>query len=516
MERHHICRDSLPWAKDATRAQGTILIRIQNEDARTVAGQHALWMMTNLAARLDETVAVVVVDAPHVPVLSPAVAPFAEPRDSLADAVIAAARTIGRGVRVEKFVGQICDVFLEYGGSSVDANTICVSANGWIGAVSRKGRRLPSSGDGNPVGAYVAACLAIGEAFKVLARADEERAERAEDLAVNLWDLSTTGVVDAQFDPARNPPWSGVSIGDVHVAGSGAVGNAVHHVWMALPNLSGVSVPVDRNDKPLKDTNLNRYVLTVREDVGRDKARVLEERLRGQVGLRVFPRTRGWNSLRAEPGCELDVADADARRIADAERRGRILTVLNCVDRNRDRADVQDSFPRDLFQGSTLELRAQCSRFDLSLDENACTKCFAPPEDEIEVDDAMAERLEQMDAEQRGAYARARGISPEKLEEWFRQRCGTLTAEQLRGLRAPREEVAEFSVGFVSMMAGLLVAAEHLKSLLGAPTLKGRSFVVRYYFHWNGFRTSELLRDVRCECTTTTFRHTWHRKWGGS
>lgn len=510
-DRHHIHDASLPWTAGATRRRGTILIRIGEADAATSAGQHAVWMMVNMAARLNETVERVVVDAPQVALLSPAVAPFSE-SDDLRDALLASGRAIGAGVDVVPLDGQPRDVVLEYGARPSDGVGWCVSANGWVGAISRNGDRLPPTHDANPMGAYVAASLAVAEAFKMLVEADD-RADRAENLALNLWSLTTTPCRDAATTPEQNPPWRGADIGDVYVAGSGAVANAIHHIWLALPNLVGASIPVDRADKKLKETNLNRYALATRDALGKDKAVVLQRRLEGRATIRVLPRTRGWNTLRNEPGSELDETDPIVRRLAEQERRNRFATVLNCVDRDNDRADVQESFPRDLFQGSTLFLRAQCSRFDLSREENACTKCFTRPEDDLEIDDDLAERLVKMDAGERAAYARERDILPEKVEAWLEKRCATLSAAQITSLRETPVDPPEWSVSFVSVMAGILQATEHLKHAFGRPTRAGQSYAVRYFFTFNSLTVTELTAELACECRTTGFRRTWSRKW---
>lgn len=512
IDRHHIHQESLPWRAGATRARGSILLRIGDADARTLAGQHAMWMMANLATRLVETVDLLVIDAPAVPVLSPAVAPFAGPRDNLRDALIASAQAIGTSVRVEPPTGQAFAFTIEYGATPKETNGCCVSANGWVGALS-KGDRLPRTADSNPIGAYAAACLAIGEAFKALVDADTERVDRIHDLAVNLWTMESSNFADARIGAADNPSWHGANIGDVHVVGSGAVANAIHHAWLALPDLDGVVVPVDRSDKPLKETNLNRYALSTRSELRRDKALVLRDRLRSAHRLKVLPRTKGWNALRSDPGSELDERDDDARRIAANERRGRFAVVLSCVDRDQDRGDVQETLPRDLFQGSTLEILARCRRFDLATAESACAKCFTRPEEHIEVDDEVAARLLKMDREGRDAYARERDIDPGKLEAWFQERCATLTAKQLHSLRAKSTDHEEFSVSFVSMMSGLLVVGDHLKHILGAPTRASGSYETRYYFTTNALNVVPLPAEERCSCRTTALRRAWATKW---
>ena len=89
-------------------------------------------------------------------------------------------------------------------------------------------------------------------------------------------------------------------------------------------------------------------------------------------------------------------------------------------------------------------------------------------------------------------------------------KCGQISGSTLRKFAAEGEEV-EWSVGFVSAMAGVLLAAEYLKlAATATPSLSARSNAFRFQF-WRpqnaqSNRLFSIPADPKCFCENDIFR----------
>lgn len=513
-ERHHIHEPGTPYAPGATKARGHVAIHIGEEAARTLAGQHFGWMATNLLARMEDTIGTLTLVLSGVPALARNIVPFSEAA-GYRTAILEGAQAIRRSCAIRDQLTGTPDVLIVYGRAEIPANAgrrvIHATARRWVGGVSSTPQHLQSDDDPNPIGAYVAAALAAAEAFKVIVDMSNEHADVADDLAINAWLLRVSSISEAASSlDADNPRWHGADLGRVHVVGAGAVANALLHTWMALPDLRGRVTVIDRADKPLKETNLNRYLLAAMRDIAvRHKAVIVQQNLRGRATFDILPRNDGWARVAAGAGKE--AAEAGWHDVAAIEREGRFENVLSCVDRNRERHPIQGSVPKNLAQGSTHQFNAQVRRFRLRDPNGACLKCFNPVE-AIEVDDAIKQRLQGRTREERAEISRQHSLDPTDVEAWLDGDCEGLSGAEIEKLRLDLVG-NEFSVSFVSALSGILLASEYLKEILGTPTLPELSHAARYYFLTNSLDVTPKAIDRACACQTAGLREYYAVKW---
>jgi molybdopterin/thiamine biosynthesis adenylyltransferase len=189
------------------------------------------------------------------------------------------------------------------------------------------------------------------------------------------------------------------------LAGVGAVGNAFLMALREIPGVAGELVAVDR--ECLDDpSNLNRYALAREDDVRLD---------------RPAPKTGLATRLFAGTSISVRSFQQDVEDLARAIDRGTVRppqVVLSAVDNDVSRRALQDLWPDLLLEGATAGSMLQISRCDYQ-EGLACLECLHP----IEKDGGSC------DAEGRPTHS---------------------------------------AVSFVSLMTGVLLAAEYLKHVVGA------------------------------------------------
>lgn len=127
----------------------------------------------------------------------------------------------------------------------------------------------------------------------------------------------------------------------------------------------------------------------------------------------------------------------------------------------------------------------------------ACLSCFNPAERDGERLRALEKKLRGMDQEHRGAFLHRQGIDPQIVEQYLDSpRCGSMGEAALRDLAT--RPVSEFSVGFVSLGAALLLAAKLFKNVV-FETKPERGDVTALNFRNGGYDDSFLGPDDKCE-----------------
>ena len=155
---------------------------------------------------------------------------------------------------------------LSWRGREPTADRVTVFAEGWNVAVDGT---LPAPPGANPLAAMAAAAFGTGELFRALF-ADLLPHGRTKPAPFAL-NLLTFG------EPTEVPPLAGkVDLGTVHLAGCGAVGQAFVAALRELP-VTGALVAVDH--ECVDAGNLQRYLLSVAEDVGTAKPIVIQRAL---------------------------------------------------------------------------------------------------------------------------------------------------------------------------------------------------------------------------------------------
>jgi hypothetical protein len=223
---------------------------------------------------------------------------------------------------------------------------------GWTGLVSAKSAQ-PTGPSRNPFGAGAAACLASANAFRfVFAGPSLNPLDR--ETALSTWRLSS----------GAGPDLEAIEIPDLTLVGVGAIGNAT--VW-ALAQLPTTGVVHLIDPEAIELSNLQRYVLALRDDDGQSKLAVAERYLTGSMRAGLWPMS--WADFVEKSG--------------EAPQ-----TVLVALDSATDRRAVQASLPRWIANAwtQTGDLGVSTHHF---LGDGACLRCLYLPKGEIPSDDAI-------------------------------------------------------------------------------------------------------------------------------
>ncbi len=426
-----------------------VVVDVDPSLADQPGAQHLAWLLVTLLTRNTKAVIAAVGlgidDVPLMPGTDPG-APDGGP--SLTDALKATADAFGPEAAPVVHATELDDAGLVLllhdpvspGSSSSSswpgAAVLRVSASGWTGAVT------PSSTDPlpldlattNPFGPYVAACLAAGQAY-MYARV---HGHTLQAVALNAWTLDQT-TTDLAASDAIHPGEPSVELDHV-LAGVGAVGSALLLTLWAYRSASGTIRAADADPKGIDDTNLNRCTPFHWVDLGGPKAQIAAERLSGYHGLVIEP-TNG----RAE-----DLVDPKTY-------------LISAIDTEQARQALQDKYPASAVQASTSGLRLEMLRIDPTAG-TACLRCFNPPPRESVPDSEVQAQVAEMDEATIAAHAAAVGTDPQRVRDWGRTGgCGQIGDALLERLRPSDGSAAQFSVGFASVLAGVLLAGQVLK-----------------------------------------------------
>ena len=404
------------------------------------AVQHTVWMLANLLARAYGIIASVSVSAPAVQVRD-LVVPFGA-SVTLQDRIIEAANNIGV-VQFDSDLSVPADRTVNIGTTGETPDLRAVGA-GWWGGVTR--RDDPPWQTANltstvPFGPYAAACFAAAELFLDARHLEGAHTNRADTYGWDLWGEIATS------QPSVEPTLGHVDLAHVAVAGIGAVGASWAHAMWAYEDASGSAILADADAEGVSETNLNRGVLFTRDDIGKPKAGVVAH-YTSSTRLRWDPRQGRFQDV-----------------VTVAERPN---LLVSAVDTNSARDALQQRYPARIVGGSTRDLRAELY-VSGQPGFGACLRCFNPPEaaipDEvlrsaaIDDDDAIAE------------LAHTQGISADAVQQRLRSGACDVVSDRLMQQLRERAEIEnaqpQFSVGFASVMAGTMLAAETIKSLSG-------------------------------------------------
>ncbi len=411
---------------------------------RTVGGmpdvQHLSWLVVTLLTRSTRSVvASVGISVQDVP-LNPGIDPGApDGGPSFIAALKSTADAFGPDAApvVEARDLSAVDLVLQIGDGNLswpEVPVLHVAASGWTGAVGPGALEVPRfEGAQNPFGPYVAACLAAAEVY-MLARV---RNHRLQPISLNAWTLAR--VTDRLSEAATFDHSEPIVELDHVLAGTGAVGTALLLSLWAYPNASGIVRAADADEKGIDDTNLNRCVPFRWTDLDRPKAVVAAERLSGPHGLIIEPTIGRAENLV-----------------------GTTTHLISAVDTPEARQALQDRYPVSTVQASTSGLRLEVLRVDPSAG-TACLRCFNPPQEAMS-DTEVRSTVAAMDEAAIAAHAAALGTDPSRVREWGRVGgCGQIGDALLDRLRPSDGGVAQFSVGFMSVLAGVVLAAQVIK-----------------------------------------------------
>lgn len=404
-------------------------VSISASAASTAAGQRALWMLVNLLARSVGTVARLTVACPEAK-LHHGVAPGYSAGSSLMVAILESAKAIG--AIPPMLTARAPEQSFVLGIGRVDDADLTLVFGDWWGGLD-----YTTSDAGTevtlPFGPYIAAAHAAGHVF----RASRGLVEFV-PFIYDGWEHVTASEI-----PPDPPPMPEKLPGDLLLAGVGAVGTAAMLTLWATPGLKGRAQIADADTVDL--TNLNRCVLFDASTVGLPKASTAAEVLQ----------TGGAGSLMWDP--HDGIAQEHPRRQQPLQ------LLLSAVDKNRSRLAIQRLIPTIALGASTYNLRSSLMRAGPP-GARACLVCHNPLEPEIS-DPELRERYLSADQETQARLAEALQIPRSELDSWARTaRCGELDNRALPLLAEELNATPhQFSVGYLSVLAGVLLAAEAVK-----------------------------------------------------
>lgn len=398
------------------------------EHAHVASVQHTVWMLVNLLCRLDGIVDHVGIVCPDAIPVSGRVVPLAPAASDLRTALCSGAGAIGI---VPADLNSVGGRRLVVGPDSrTGTGDLYLLGSGWCGGVSATPIELTPTESALPFGPYIAACLAAGEVFKA-ARFERESYRPISSAYYSAWSHSAS----TEFLPA-GPASIQPSLA-FGLAGVGAVGNALLHALWAVPDISGAALLADNDPEGITTTNLNRYSLFGMSLVGSPKARAAAALL-AQCGIAWTPHDTSIEEIPTLPA-----------------------TMISAVDKNQVRHAIQNRYPARLLSGSTHDLRCEVLRCGPPA-TGACLACFNPPEQLVSTDEKRRQ-LQQANDSDLLDLSSAAGVSVDEIKEYAATgRCG-IAGEQVLAHMRPADQPREFAVGFVSVMAGTLLAAEAVK-----------------------------------------------------
>jgi ThiF family len=422
----------------AKKANAGVVIVADPDYIRTFSGQVAWATLLNLTARLYKGIQririVVDADVPRLPhVFFPnALENLRQASLQFLDQLNAAAFSVEEGVPSSDD-GEWIWVYVGRADSRYPPG-ITVAGQGWLAFVNDASwRHLPSAD--NPTGPMVAACLGTAEIYKSLYPLREKKGPTR--IVFSAFDYS------ANLDSNPALPES-LHLPKTYIAGAGAIGMAVLLLLNSTPAIrSGEGLHVVEDDT-LDDTNMNRCVLAILEDINSLKTAIIKSRTdTDRFALKVHEMK--WQEFVRKP------AHGDPRNF---ER------VISCVDKYPAREAVQyDQLPRTLFTAGTGDFLLSVSRHVLD-DGLSCGLCYQ-------------------------AKDPAQG-------------CATAT----EGAQEAFETPVDPSISFVSALAGVLLGAELLKDAVPELSAGRLQNTVRVQTLTGVAKASARSKDPACNCSS--------------
>ncbi len=340
------------------------------------------------------------------------------------------------------------------------AATVFVGSEGWLASASPVGP--VSVGPGvNPIGAYAAGCLGVGEVCKRLLERHRELFEGVPIIPIE-WPLVFSTFTYRTDRAGPNPALPDtVDLRRLTLVGVGAGGGALAFTLASLPDLRGVLRLIEPDE--VIDANLNRYVWADAEDVvtQREKAKVAAALFDGFPNLVILADPKPYHDVASSLGPE------DYRYVVAA------------VHSREARRELQLETPMVLWDAGATE-HGEFFIWRMILGSMECMHCKHPPgQGDPERDKAVqlaqllgldvATWLRKVRDNQAfreeevvviAARAAAGGISIElpmpgqRYDDWERLQCGKL--------RLPEVD-EEIPFACAPVMAGVLLAGEVVK-----------------------------------------------------
>jgi hypothetical protein len=474
--------------------QPAVRVQVSSSAATLPAVQHTSWMLINMLSRLDRIIREISLVCPSSVPLTGRIVPLAGRQLFLDEALEAGNAAIG----VVPLGSAVPDITLQVGPQPDGNLDFNVYGEAWWGGIFQE--PIKYTGISRlPFGPYMAACVAVGEIFKRARMLTSRRVERRQAF-FSMWSYKAS----VQPDRSGLDVLPLIDLSRSALAGVGAVGSTLLHTLWAT-DMTGLLRIADNDPAGVEQSNLNRYPLFGSASVGRQKAseaaRVLED---ATFQISAF-----------DGGFERIYAD-----------NSRPVILVSAVDTNIARSNIQNQYAPIILSASTSDLRAEVLRCGPP-GVGACLACFNPPE-RAPTDEELRINLRKS-AENILQIASTTGFDVSDIQEWLSspQKCGETSTRILEELQRSVHEPERFAVGFVSVMAGTMLAAELVKTAgtLDASVLGERSNrAVFQFFDPLGYtnRSTHYPRDPECpKCAPQTpaseewkrrFENAWKRR----
>jgi hypothetical protein len=401
-------------------------------------------MLVNLLARSEGIVENVVLMCPEGVRLAGRTVPLARRNVDLASALIAGAAAVDTvPVALVSSPPPSADVRFVIGPGEPVEEWRRVHGERWWGGLTSG--PMPGTCDSAlPLGPYTAACLAAAEVFRAVRVPGYQRLDNA---FYSLASFIAFARPPTEADDLGPPRLDGLRV-RATLAGVGAVGSTWVHTAWATPGISGRAVLADADELGVDVTNLNRCPVFARSSIGKRKA------------------------TEAAAVCEDAPIVWDPHDGPVGSATGREPLMLSAVDTNTSRQAVQSLYPARLISASTLDMRAEVLRCDPRAG-TACIRCFNPPETGPSGHE-LRRRFLAMPKEQQESLAAELGATMEEAHAWAREGvCGYVGDRLAATMRPSTDGAGAFAVGFVSVMAGLMLAAQTFHEAMGTGPLIG-------------------------------------------
>jgi hypothetical protein len=297
-----------------------------------------------------------------------------------------------------------------------------------------------------------------------------------------------------------------IEIDHAFLAGAGAVGNGF--LWAARHmDIRGELDIVD--DDVVSSGNLNRQIWFQVDDIGKPKSLRLAERCQNS-----FPKLK----LTPQVGRLQDVAQRSAGPW--------LKRLFVAVDSRRARRQLQNEFPREVFDTSTTDIREIVLHYNRQPTERACLSCVYEPDREeftreqhiaeslgVPVEEVRGERISQSAAliiANRFAWLRFDQLEGTSYDTLFKRLC----AESALEISGNRRVVAPFA--FVSVLAGTVLALETVRRLArGSSDANFNYWRISAWHPPIGRRRIMRAKEIDCAfCSDVVLRDVNARLWG--
>ena len=228
-----------------------------------------------------------------------------------------------------------------------------------------------------------------------------------------------------------------------------------------MPGVQGTFIGID--PQSTDETGRNRLLSALYLEIGQPKV-ALAARLFATTGIRFYPNQTRWPDYATEPKRQVP---PDVRAEEDAFR---YPWLISCVDRNIHRQNIARFLPRHVLSGSTDGLVAQATYYTVD-GECECLACNHPvPSFSLE---EFIQELRVLSFSERCDRYLAHELEPRvqaAIEEYLVDPiCGRVAEAELRRLGV--DGTSDWSVGFVSSAAGIMLAAFFTKCALNGLSL---------------------------------------------